>query len=320
MKKLILLLISILLLSSCAVHSGLTFNTNNSVTNVVLQGNNYKIIQKVQGTASGFSVFGIGGAFQPIVNNARSEMLRNANLIGRSRAIINETVEVNNKFFVIVGVKTVTVSAYVIEFIDNVQQSAQQINMEQQEIELEQEITNNISATQSQTKSSLPAQKPTPPNAYLNFNEYKNGTPSLVMNFDLRQRVINSQRIANYKLISEDGNELIDDAVWGVQVNGVDYVNSSSFTKYSGYHKIEEKGYYSYFMRETIQSYKLTGYVIFPNGKIIELTPEFLLELCKDNESIVKLIQGSKIKKRDYDKMFEILRQYNLTKEERHKF
>jgi hypothetical protein len=43
-------------------------------------------------------------------------MLESANLIGKSRAVINETVEVNNKFFLLIGFKTVTVSAYVIEF------------------------------------------------------------------------------------------------------------------------------------------------------------------------------------------------------------
>ena len=106
-------------ISSCAIHSGLTGNMNSNTTNVVLQDNNYKIIQKVKGEASGMSVLGIfGGSFRPLVEKARVQMLESANLIGKSRAIINETVEVNNKFFVIVGFKTVTVSAYVIEFIN----------------------------------------------------------------------------------------------------------------------------------------------------------------------------------------------------------
>ena len=116
---LILVVAIIFSLSSCAIHSGLTGNLNNSTTNVVLQTNNYKIIQKVKGEASGMSVLGIfGGSFRPLVEQARSRMLESANLIGKPRAIINETVEVNNKFFVVVGFKTVTVSAYVIEFTD----------------------------------------------------------------------------------------------------------------------------------------------------------------------------------------------------------
>jgi len=122
MKKLLSVIFVIALLfsfSSCATHSGLTNNLNNSTTNVVLGKNNYKIIQKVKGTANGTSVFGIGGSFKPLIETARSNMLKNAGLIGTSRAVINETVEINNKSYVgIVNVKTVTVSAYVLEFTE----------------------------------------------------------------------------------------------------------------------------------------------------------------------------------------------------------
>ena len=120
MKKILTLLFVtaiVLSLSSCATHSGLTSNVNSSTTNVVLEKNNYKIIQKVKGTASGTSVFGIGGSFRPLIERARTEMLENAGLIGTARAVINETVEVNNKSYAgIVNMKTVSVSAYVVEF------------------------------------------------------------------------------------------------------------------------------------------------------------------------------------------------------------
>jgi len=47
-------------------------------------------------------------------------MLSSANLIGKPRAVINETVEINNKSYVgIVNVHTITVSAYVIEFTNS---------------------------------------------------------------------------------------------------------------------------------------------------------------------------------------------------------
>ncbi|MDR0691858.1 MAG: hypothetical protein LBF69_02335 [Prevotellaceae bacterium] len=104
--------------SSCAIHNGLTNNVNNSTTNVILQKNNYKIIKKVQGSASGLSVFGIGGSFQPLIAKARAKMLENAGLQGGSKAIINEIVEVNNKGYIMVFTKTITVSAYVIEFTE----------------------------------------------------------------------------------------------------------------------------------------------------------------------------------------------------------
>ena len=122
MKKVFSLFLVVTLLfsfSSCGIHSGLTTNVNNHTTNVVLGQNNFKVIQKVVGTASGTSVFGIGGSFKPLIEKARAKMLESADLIGTSRAVINETVEINKKNYVgIVNVRTVTVSAYVIEFIE----------------------------------------------------------------------------------------------------------------------------------------------------------------------------------------------------------
>lgn len=122
MKKIlnVIILVTIVFsMSSCAVHSGLTDNLNNHTTNVVLQENNYKIVQKVVGTAKGTSVLGFGGSFKPLVEQARSNMLASADLIGKSRAVINETVEINNKFFLVASIRVVTVSAYVVEFTGN---------------------------------------------------------------------------------------------------------------------------------------------------------------------------------------------------------
>jgi hypothetical protein len=108
----------VLSLSSCyGTHVGVGTNVNNNTTMVVLKSNNYKVIQKVSGTASGVTFMGVGGAFQALVENARGDMLRTAGLIGSSRAVINETVETNLKYYLgFVHVKTVTVSGYVIEF------------------------------------------------------------------------------------------------------------------------------------------------------------------------------------------------------------
>ena len=273
---------------------------------MVLQDNNYKIIQKVQGTASGVSVLGIGGPFRAIVAKARSEMLRNANLVGRSRAIINETVEVNNKYFVLVGIKTVTVSAYVIEFtgaISMQQQSTQQIDTQPQEIQPQQEQS-----------STFIEEKPKEPNAYLNFNEFKNGTPSLAFNFQLNWDNTAGTNYSISRVTPRTDTEKINNEIWGIRGNGVDYVNSYLFSGRKGYNKIQGKGYYSFFRRENNWQ-NMIAHVILPTGKILELTPELLLELCKDNEDIVKQIQGAKLKKNDISKMFEILRLYNLTKE-----
>lgn len=103
-------------LSSCAVHYGLPSNQNKNNTEVVLQGANYTVVQKVQGTADSWIVFGFGGSFKPLAAQARANMLASADLIGKSRAVINEVVEVNDKFFVVCSKKTVTISAHVVEF------------------------------------------------------------------------------------------------------------------------------------------------------------------------------------------------------------
>ena len=105
-------------LSSCAVHNGLTANLNNHDTQVVLSKANFKVIESVQGDASGISVFGIGGSFRPLVSEARRNMLTRADIEGTSRAAIYETVEINSKLFLVVAVNTVTVSAYIIEFTE----------------------------------------------------------------------------------------------------------------------------------------------------------------------------------------------------------
>jgi len=89
---------------------------NNSSTDVVLQGNNYKVISKVKGEATGRAILGFGGSFKPLVENARSNMLESADLVGKPRAVINETVEINDKFYLFCRKKTVTVSGYIIEF------------------------------------------------------------------------------------------------------------------------------------------------------------------------------------------------------------
>ena len=104
-------------LSSCyGTHTINTSTVNNNVTNVVLQTNNYRIVEKVNGRAESVTFLGLGGSFRPLVENARSDMLRSSNLIGSSRAVINEVVEFNTKTFLFFTTYTVTVSAYVIEF------------------------------------------------------------------------------------------------------------------------------------------------------------------------------------------------------------
>ncbi|MCL1969635.1 MAG: hypothetical protein FWF65_08840 [Bacteroidetes bacterium] len=178
------------------------------------------------------------------------------------------------------------------------------------------------------------------PNSYSNFSEYENNTPSLFFDFQLKERTggdifmtggISNHRVKNVKPKTE--TQKIEKEVWGIRINGVDYINSYPYSKIVGYNKIEGKGYYSYFIGEPARAEKeqrelgiigpndkqigvccKTAYVILPTGKILHLNPTLLLELCKDNEDIVETIRKSNIKTEDVYKMFEILKDYNLTK------
>jgi hypothetical protein len=142
MKKLVFLCAIAILFSACGVHHALTYNANNSNTNIVLSTNNYKIIQRVEGQATSATVFGIGN-FKALVANARADMLKKANLVGKSRAIINEYIEVNKKSIFIVGTKTVTVSAYVIEFTGDIDSDIGQV-INEPEVKEKQETVSNL--------------------------------------------------------------------------------------------------------------------------------------------------------------------------------
>jgi hypothetical protein len=85
---------------------------------VQLSGNNFKVIDKVMGTAEVTYILGIGGLdTRQLYQNAYSAMQDKANLTGSSKAIVNVITEEH-----LGGVppfyykRTITVSGYVIEF------------------------------------------------------------------------------------------------------------------------------------------------------------------------------------------------------------
>ena len=123
MRKLLMLFVlvaTLLGVSSCQLHTPVAANLYQNNTNVVLQDNNYKIVQKVRGEAQADYFFYFGGFRKKgLIEEARAEMLENANLVGSSKAVINETVETS--LTTIAGVFSfvkVTVSGYVIEFTE----------------------------------------------------------------------------------------------------------------------------------------------------------------------------------------------------------
>ena len=122
----VLLVLPLVLSTSCRVHDGLTRNENQHQTQVVLSEKNYRIIKYVEGDASARYYFGIGGgkSKRGLVARARENMLANAGLIGKSRAVINETVETQYKqTFFVTDVRYI-VSAYVVEFYDPATEAA----------------------------------------------------------------------------------------------------------------------------------------------------------------------------------------------------
>jgi hypothetical protein len=120
MKKIYLCLFIatiITLFTNCGIHSGLTLNLNNHNTEVVLSQANYVVIKSIQGSSSAKYFLGIGGVRKKaLISEARAQMLRDQDILGSSRAVINETVETHRAFAFFFTSYTVTVSAHLIEF------------------------------------------------------------------------------------------------------------------------------------------------------------------------------------------------------------
>jgi hypothetical protein len=118
MKKTILPLLAALLLSSCGFNSALVLNHNQNNTQVQLGSNNYKVVERISGSAEVEYILMIGGLDKrKLYENAYSDMMTKANMLNTSRALINVVTEEH-----VGGVppfwykRTLTVSAYVIEF------------------------------------------------------------------------------------------------------------------------------------------------------------------------------------------------------------
>jgi len=118
MKKLFFsMFVSVSLFSGCASHSAYTGNLNTHQTNVELSSNNFKVVNEVSGSATATYVFGIGGlSKKSLVQVARQEMLSKADLVGGSKALVNETLDTKTSFFFLFWKKKVNTSAHVVEF------------------------------------------------------------------------------------------------------------------------------------------------------------------------------------------------------------
>lgn len=122
------LLLVLFVTSSCKYHLGLTHNENHHQTQVVLDEKNYTIVKYVEGDATARYLFGVGGGASKrgIIARARENMLRNAGLLGKSRAVINETVELRTKQFLVFTEVRYIVSGYIVEFYNPEKETAPQ--------------------------------------------------------------------------------------------------------------------------------------------------------------------------------------------------
>lgn len=108
------------LFSGCvAYHNGLTSNANLHSTDVVLTKKNFKVIDAVYGEAKASYFLGFGGITKKaLVAQAKANMLAKANIVGSSKAIINETVELTFSRILFVRKYKVTVSGHIVEFLE----------------------------------------------------------------------------------------------------------------------------------------------------------------------------------------------------------
>jgi len=121
MKKISIYSVLLLLaafLSSCGIGTALVTNHNQNATEVHLTANNFKVIDQISGISEASYVLAIGGVNKrQLYQNAYSTMMKKANLLNGSKAIINVMTEEHFSGFAPFFVRrTITVSAQVVEF------------------------------------------------------------------------------------------------------------------------------------------------------------------------------------------------------------
>jgi len=105
-------------LNSCGFGTAVVSNHNQNATEVHLSGNNFKIIDQISGSSEASYVMAIGGRNKrQLYENAYSAMMKKANLLNGSKAIVNVMTEEHFSGFAPFFVRrTITVSAQVVEF------------------------------------------------------------------------------------------------------------------------------------------------------------------------------------------------------------
>ena len=105
-------------LNSCGIGHALVTNHNQNATEVHLSENNFKVVDQISASSETSYVLAIGGVNKrQLYENAYSAMMKKANLLNGSKAIINVMTEEHISGFAPFFVRrTITVSAQVVEF------------------------------------------------------------------------------------------------------------------------------------------------------------------------------------------------------------
>ena len=116
----VLVVIAAIFVSSCGTNLAITTNNNLNTTHVQLAQENYRVVDSLKGSASVPYIFFIGGLNRKhLYGNAYSSMMKKANLMEGSRAVVNIFTEEHiGGVFPFYYERTVTVSGYVIEFTE----------------------------------------------------------------------------------------------------------------------------------------------------------------------------------------------------------
>lgn len=117
MKRTAIFLILIITLSGCqSMYQGLVTN----ITNVELNQNNFTVVKTISGKSKcvEWLLLPFWCPTPNLLGEAKSDMLSTAGLQDGSKAIVNLRAEIDAKFYGVVFIKTMYVSAEVVEFID----------------------------------------------------------------------------------------------------------------------------------------------------------------------------------------------------------
>lgn len=121
MKKVVIACVAslALLTSSCGISREAATNHAIAQTEVVLAKPNYKVIGTVEGISTQNYWFGIGGlSKKSLGESAMSQMYKNADMLGKSRAVINVSVTYKNVGALIFLKQKAIATGTLIEFVE----------------------------------------------------------------------------------------------------------------------------------------------------------------------------------------------------------